>query len=102
MLHKNKYLEKLTLAACVYKEILEILKAVEPHQQCVIFPFFVHPGRAHLHIYYESHQYRNKSKSQLTSPTPAQLPAVAVSTGHIVYINLSFGLCTVFAVSISY
>jgi hypothetical protein len=29
-------------------------------------------------------QYRNKSKSQLTSPTPAQLPAVAVSSGHIV------------------
>jgi hypothetical protein len=26
-------------------------------------------------------------KSQLTSPTPAQLPAVAVSTGHIVYIT---------------
>jgi hypothetical protein len=25
-------------------------------------------------------QYRNKSKSQLTSPTPAQLPAVALST----------------------
>jgi hypothetical protein len=36
-------------------------------------------------IYYMSHQYCNKSKSQLTSPTPAQLPAVAVSTGHIVY-----------------
>jgi hypothetical protein len=32
-----------------------------------------------------SHQYCNKSKSQLTSPTPAQLPAVAVSMGHIVY-----------------
>jgi hypothetical protein len=32
-----------------------------------------------------SHQYGNKSKSQLTSPTPAQLPAVEVSTGHIVY-----------------
>jgi hypothetical protein len=31
-------------------------------------------------------QYRNKSKSQLTSPTPAQLPAVAVSSGHIVHI----------------
>jgi hypothetical protein len=31
-----------------------------------------------------SPQYRNKSKSQLTSPTPAQLPAVALSTGHIV------------------
>jgi hypothetical protein len=30
-------------------------------------------------------QYRNKSKSQLTSPTPAQLPAVALSAGHIVY-----------------
>jgi hypothetical protein len=30
-------------------------------------------------------QYRNKSKSQLTSPTPAQLPAVAVLAGHIVY-----------------
>jgi hypothetical protein len=29
-------------------------------------------------------QYRNKSKSQLTSPTPAQLPAVALSAGHIV------------------
>jgi hypothetical protein len=28
-------------------------------------------------------QYRNKSKSQLNSPTPAQLPAVAVSSGHI-------------------
>jgi hypothetical protein len=36
-------------------------------------------------IYYMSHQYCNKSKSQLTSPTPAQLPTVAVSTGHIVY-----------------
>jgi hypothetical protein len=36
-------------------------------------------------MYYMSHQYCNKSKSQLTSPTPAQLPAVAVSTGHIVY-----------------
>jgi hypothetical protein len=32
-----------------------------------------------------SHQYGNKSKSQLTSPMPAQLPAVAVSTGHIVH-----------------
>jgi hypothetical protein len=30
-------------------------------------------------------QYCNKSKSQLTSPTPAQLPAVALSPGHIVY-----------------
>jgi hypothetical protein len=38
-----------------------------------------------IELYYESHQYRNKSKSQLTSPTPAQLPVVAVSTGHIVY-----------------
>jgi hypothetical protein len=28
-------------------------------------------------------RYRNKSKSQLTSPTPAQLPAL--SAGHIVY-----------------
>jgi hypothetical protein len=37
-------------------------------------------------IYYKSHQYRNKSKTQLTSPTPAQLPADAVSTGHIVSI----------------
>jgi hypothetical protein len=36
-------------------------------------------------IYYMSLQYRNKSKSLLTSPTPAQLPAVALSTGHIVY-----------------
>jgi hypothetical protein len=36
-------------------------------------------------IYYMSLQYRNKSKSQLTSPTPAQLPAVALSAGHIVY-----------------
>jgi TctA family transporter len=35
-------------------------------------------------IYYMSLQYRNKSKSQLTSPTPAQLPAVALSAGHIV------------------
>jgi hypothetical protein len=35
-----------------------------------------------------SHQYGNKSKSQLTSPTPAQLPAVAVSTGHIVYMYM--------------
>jgi hypothetical protein len=34
-------------------------------------------------------QYRNKSKSQLTSPTPAQLPAVALSAGHIVYIHYS-------------
>jgi hypothetical protein len=30
-------------------------------------------------------QYRNKSKSQLTSPTPAQLRAVALSAGRIVY-----------------
>jgi hypothetical protein len=30
-------------------------------------------------------QYSNKSQSQLTSPTPAQLPAVALSAGHIVY-----------------
>jgi hypothetical protein len=30
-------------------------------------------------------QYRNKSNSQLTSPTPAQLPVVALSAGHIVY-----------------
>jgi hypothetical protein len=37
-----------------------------------------------IYIYYMSYQYGNKSKSQLTSPTPAQLPAVAVSTGHIV------------------
>jgi hypothetical protein len=36
-------------------------------------------------IYYESHQYCNKFKSQLTSPKPAQLPAVAVLKGHIVY-----------------
>jgi hypothetical protein len=35
-------------------------------------------------MYYMSLQYRNKSKSQLTSPTPAQLPAVALSAGHIV------------------
>jgi hypothetical protein len=35
-------------------------------------------------IYYMSLQYRNKSKCQLTSPMPAQLPAVAVSSGHIV------------------
>jgi hypothetical protein len=34
-------------------------------------------------IYYMSLQYHNKSKSQLTSPTPAQLPAVALSAGHI-------------------
>jgi hypothetical protein len=34
--------------------------------------------------YYMSHQYRNKSKSQLTSPMPAQLAAVALSWGHIV------------------
>jgi hypothetical protein len=39
-----------------------------------------------------SHQYCNKSKSQLTSPTPAQLPAVAVSTGHIVY-GKHMGIC---------
>jgi hypothetical protein len=32
-------------------------------------------------------QYRNKSKSQLTSPTPAQLPAVVLSAGHISYIR---------------
>jgi hypothetical protein len=38
-----------------------------------------------LAIYYMSLQYHNKSKSQLTSPTPAQLPAVALSAGHIVY-----------------
>jgi hypothetical protein len=36
-------------------------------------------------MYYLYHQYRNKSKSQLTSPMPAQLPAVVVSLGHIVY-----------------
>jgi hypothetical protein len=41
-------------------------------------------------MYYLSHQYRNKSKSQLTSPTPAQLPAVAVSSGHIVYDNVTY------------
>jgi hypothetical protein len=35
-----------------------------------------------------SHQYFNKSKSQLTSLTPAQLPAVAVSTRQIVYIYI--------------
>jgi hypothetical protein len=35
--------------------------------------------------YYLSHQYRNKSKNQLTSPMPAKLPAVAVLSGHIVY-----------------
>jgi hypothetical protein len=40
-----------------------------------------------IYLYYMSHQYRNKSKSQLTSPTPAQLPAVAVSSGHIVYVQ---------------
>jgi hypothetical protein len=33
--------------------------------------------------------HRNKSKSQLTSPTPAQLPAVAVSSGHIICICLN-------------
>jgi hypothetical protein len=33
-------------------------------------------------------QYRNKSKSQLTSPTPAQLPAVALSAGHIWPVHL--------------
>jgi hypothetical protein len=36
-------------------------------------------------IYYMSLRYCNKSKSQLTSPTPAQLPAVALSAGHIVH-----------------
>jgi hypothetical protein len=41
-------------------------------------------GRFSNCIYYMSHQYCNKSKSQLTSPTLDQLPAVAVSTGHIV------------------
>jgi hypothetical protein len=41
-----------------------------------------------LEIYYMSHQYGNKSKSQFTSPTPAQLPAVAVSTGHIWPVHL--------------
>jgi hypothetical protein len=40
---------------------------------------------------YMSLQYRNKFKSQLTSPTPAQLPAVAVSSGHIVYVNEDLG-----------
>jgi hypothetical protein len=44
------------------------------------------------YIYYVSLQYRNKSKSQLTSPTPAQLPAVALSAGHIVFINKIFFL----------
>jgi hypothetical protein len=38
--------------------------------------------------YYMSLLYRNKSKSQLTSPTPAQLPAVALSAGHIVCLIL--------------
>jgi hypothetical protein len=38
--------------------------------------------------YYMSLQYRNKSKFQLTSPTPTQLPAVALSAGHIVYLKL--------------
>jgi hypothetical protein len=38
-----------------------------------------------IELYYMSLQYCNKSKSQLTSPTPAQLPAVALSAGHIVY-----------------
>jgi hypothetical protein len=38
-------------------------------------------------------QYRNISKSQLTSPTPAQLPAVAVSLGHIVYIYIYIYIC---------
>jgi hypothetical protein len=40
----------------------------------------IEPGK-----YYMSLQYCNKSKSQLTTLTPAQLPAVAVSSGHIVY-----------------
>jgi hypothetical protein len=39
-----------------------------------------HATPLYAHTYYMSHQYGNKSKSQLTSPTPAQLPAVAVST----------------------
>jgi hypothetical protein len=43
-------------------------------------------------IYYMSHQYRNKSKSQLTSPMPAQLAAVALSSGHIVCVATSFFL----------
>jgi hypothetical protein len=40
--------------------------------------------------YYLSHQYRNKSKCQLTRPTPAQLPAVAVSSGHKVCLFVTF------------
>jgi hypothetical protein len=42
-----------------------------------------------------SHQYGNKSKSQLTSPTPAQLQAVAVSTGHIWLKYIVFKFATV-------
>jgi hypothetical protein len=34
--------------------------------------------------YYVSHRYRNKSMSQLTIHMPAQLAAVALSSGHIV------------------
>jgi hypothetical protein len=47
-------------------------------------------GKQHLFdcIYYLSLQYRNKFKSQLTSPTPAQLPAVALSAGHICVVHL--------------
>jgi hypothetical protein len=48
-------------------------------------------GNGRANIYYMSHKCRNISKSQLTSPTPAQLPAVAVSSGHIVYLcNISY------------
>jgi hypothetical protein len=40
-------------------------------------------------------QYRNKSKSQLTSPTPPQLSAVALSSGHIVCVQVMFFFCIV-------
>jgi meckelin len=49
----------------------------------VIFVLRVTHGLTKVSVYYMSLQYRNKSKSQLTSPTPAQLPAVAVSSGQI-------------------
>jgi hypothetical protein len=54
-----------------------LLAAFSAHSR-LLWPYPLHhPGI----VYYI---YRNKSKSQFTSPTPAQLPAVAVSSGHIV------------------
>jgi hypothetical protein len=57
-------------------------------------------GCVYIYIYYMSLQYRNKSKSQLTSHTPAQLPAVASSAGHIVYIYIYMCILFVYCLCI--